>query len=141
MPTSPPSPALSPSRIRSKIRYFERRLSKVLKNLTLFSLLKEQSLFRLHSTFKKIPLLAMYYLTEFDHIICKGLWVIAKTKSTYSWHHKLFLFHLPIWIWKMWKAKEKITKIWISRERKELFRWNKKYLKFLKGYHSVKKKK
>ena len=34
------------------------------------------------------------------------------------------------------------TKMWISRERKELFRWNKKHFsKFLKDYHLMKKKK
>ena len=33
------------------------------------------------------------------------------------------------------------TKIWISRERKELFRWNKKhFLWFLKGYHLMRNK-
>ena len=24
------------------------------------------------------------------------------------WHHKLFHFHLPFWIWKVWKRREKI---------------------------------
>ena len=34
------------------------------------------------------------------------------------------------------------TKIWISGEQKELFRWNKKHFsKVLKGYHLVKNKK
>ena len=37
------------------------------------------------------------------------------------WHHKLFHFPLPFWIWKVWKGREKITKMWISREQKELF--------------------
>ena len=27
-----------------------------------------------------------------------------------SWHHKLFHFHLPFWIWKVWKGREKIQK-------------------------------
>ena len=52
--------------------------------------------------------------------ICKFIQVI-------SWHRKLFHFQLPFWIWKVWKGREQITKIWISRERKELFRWNKKH--------------
>ena len=43
------------------------------------------------------------------------------------WHHKLFHFHLSFWIRKLWKRTEKITKIWISQEGKELFRWNKQY--------------
>ena len=39
------------------------------------------------------------------------------------------------------RGEDKNTKIWISRERKELFRWNKKHLsKFLKGYDLVKNK-
>ena len=42
------------------------------------------------------------------------------------WHHKSFHFHFPFWIWKVWRRREKIKKIWIFRERKELFRWNKK---------------
>ena len=33
------------------------------------------------------------------------------------------------------------TKIWISQERKELFRWNKEHFsKFLKGYHVMRNK-
>ena len=37
--------------------------------------------------------------------------------------------------------EDRNTKIWISRERKELFRWNKKHLSyFLKGYHLVRNK-
>ena len=44
-----------------------------------------------------------------------------------SWHHKLFQFHTSFWIWKVWKGREKITDIWISREQKELFRWNEKH--------------
>ena len=44
-----------------------------------------------------------------------------------SWHHKLFHFHLFFSIWKVWKGRGKITKTWISREWKELFRWNKKH--------------
>ena len=47
--------------------------------------------------------------------------------QTKSWHHKFFHFYLPFWIWKEWKGREKITKNWISREQKELFRWNKKH--------------
>ena len=27
-----------------------------------------------------------------------------------SWHHKLFRFHLSIWIWKVWKRKKKLQK-------------------------------
>ena len=38
------------------------------------------------------------------------------------------------------RRKDRNTKNWISRERKELFGWNKKQFSlFLKGYHSMKK--
>ena len=36
-----------------------------------------------------------------------------------SWDHTFFHSYLPIWVWKKQKGrKEKITKIWISREKK-----------------------
>ena len=60
----------------------------------------------------------------------------CKFMQANSWRHKLFHFHLFFWIWKVWKGRGKITKIWISQEQKELFRWNKKHFsQFLKGYH------
>ena len=69
-----------------KIRYFERALSKSLKKLYYFFLSPipfngqdyekergprtgDQSLFRLQNKFRKIPLLVMYYLIKFDHVI------------------------------------------------------------------------
>ena len=66
-----------------KVRYFERGLSKSLKKVTLFFLLnpvpfngqnckkrkepgtRDQPSFRLQNKFRKIPLLAVYYLTKF----------------------------------------------------------------------------
>ena len=40
------------------------------------------------------------------------------------------------------KGEDGNTNIWICRERKELFRWNKKQFSWLfKGYHLVKKRK
>ena len=53
-----------------------------------------------------------------------------------SWHHKLFHFHLSFWIWKVWKRREKITKIWMKKGKK-LFK--KHFSHFLKGSHLVKK--
>ena len=50
---------------------------------------------------------------------------IYKFMQANSWHCKLFHFRLSFWIWKVWKGREKNTKIWISWERKELYRWNK----------------
>ena len=52
---------------------------------------------------------------------------ICKFMQANLWHHELFHFHLPFLIWPVWKGREKITKIWISRERKELLRWNEKH--------------
>ena len=51
---------------------------------------------------------------------------VCKFMKANIWHHKLFHFHLSFSVWKVWKGREKITKIWISPEQKELFRWNKK---------------
>ena len=54
-------------------------------------------------------------------------------------YHKLFHFHLSFWIWKVWKQRKKVTKIWILWQRKELFRWNKRHFsQFLKGHYFVK---
>ena len=65
---------------------------------------------------------------------------ICKFTQANLCHHKLFHVDLHFWIWKVWKGREKITKSWISRQRKELFRWNKKHFsKFLKAYHLMKK--
>ena len=70
-----------------KIRHFERGLSKSLKNVNFIFLsnpvpfngqnyqkhkgpgTNDQSLFRLQSKSRKIPLLVMYYLTKFDEVI------------------------------------------------------------------------
>ena len=66
------------------------------------------------------------FLSYSKNLICKFMQVNL-------WHYKLFHFHLPFWIWKVWKRREKITKIWISREWKELFRWNKKHFSVFEG--------
>ena len=50
---------------------------------------------------------------------------ICKFMQVNSWHQKLFHFHLSFSMWKVRKDRGKITKIGISRERKEFFRWNK----------------
>ena len=55
----------------------------------------------------------------------------------------LFFLGQPLkyWLTGEERGEDENTKIWISQERKELFRWNKKHLsKFLKGYHLVKNK-
>ena len=98
----------------------------------------DQSLFRLQNKFRKILLLAIYFFISY--ILSDQLWwynikrflsysktYICKFMHAISWHHKLFYFHLSFWIWKVWKGRGKFTKIWISPEWKELFRWNKKH--------------
>ena len=68
----------------------------------------------------------------------KWLWSYSKDYTckfmeANSWH-KLFHFHLSFSVWKVWKGRGKMTKIWISREQKELFRCNKKrFSQFLNG--------
>ena len=59
-----------------------------------------------------------------------------------SWILRFFLDQpLKEWLTGRKRGKDKNTKTWISRERKDLFRWNKKHFsKFLKGYHLVKNK-
>ena len=73
-----------------KLRYFQRRLSKALKKLTLFFHLNsvplkgqdyekqkgpgtcDQSLLRLQNKLRKISLLVMYYLIKFDDLTQSG---------------------------------------------------------------------
>ena len=53
-------------------------------------------------------------LSYSKNYICKFMQV--------NWcHDKLFDFHFSFWIWKLWRGREKITKIWIYREGKEFF--------------------
>ena len=97
----------------------------------------DQSLFMLQCKFRKIPLLVTYYLTKFDDVIQSSFWVnskssICKFMQANLWHHFMQAnlwhhFHLSFWTWKVWKGREQITKIWISWEWEELFRWNKKH--------------
>ena len=42
-------------------------------------------------------------LSYFKNYICKFM-------QSNLWHHKLFHFQLPIWIWKVWKGRGKIQK-------------------------------
>ena len=89
-----------------------------------------QALCRSWNKFRKIPVLVIYYLTKVwwcnvKQFLSYSKNHICKFMQVNSWHHKLFHFHLSFWIWKLWRGREKITKIWISREPKELFRWNK----------------
>ena len=90
----------------------------------------DQSLFRLQNKFRK---------TQISYVLSDQVWWcnierflsysknhICKFMQANLWHRKLLHFNLPFWIRKVWKGRGKITKIWISWEWKELFRWNKK---------------
>ena len=62
-------------------------------------------------------------LSYFKNCICKFM-------QANSWHHKLFHLRLSFCIWKVWKGREKVTKIWISQERKELLKRNNTFHSF-----------
>ena len=91
----------------------------------------DQSLFRSRNKFRKIPLFVILsdqvWWCNTKQFLSYSKTYISKFMQVNSWHHKLFLFHLSYWIWKVLKGKEKITKNCISREREELFKWNKKH--------------
>ena len=57
-----------------------------------------------------------FYIVSVDKTISKKIGDLIRSMKSVS-----------SWIWNIWKGREKITKISISQERKELFRWNKKY--------------
>ena len=133
-----------------KIRNFERLLSKSLKKVNFIffsnsvpfngqSYLKQkwsgssdQSLFRLRNKFRKIPLLVIYYLTNFDDVMWSSFCVIAKIPSANLCKsvHDIINYSTsicPFEYGKCGKEGKKLPKKLISWERKELFRWNKKH--------------
>ena len=133
-----------------KIRYFERGLSKSLKKIYFIfsfksSLLQWTKLSKTKGVWSQwtVTLQVTKQVQKYSficYILSDQVWwcdvkqflsysknYICKFMQVNSWHHKLFHFHLSFWIWKLWKGREKITKIWISQERKELFWWNKKH--------------
>ena len=82
----------------------------------------DQLLFRLRNKFRKF----FFSYTLSDQVWWFNIkWFLSYSKN--SWHHKLFHFHLSFCIYKVWKGREKIAKLWISWEWKEFFRWNKKH--------------
>ena len=98
---------------------------------------------------ENVPFLISYQWTKFQ---CHTFFLSQDFKqnvlrSSYldSWWHHNFNIYLGSSSKAMAAGRKSgedgNTKNWISCERKELFRWNKKYLsKFLKGYHLVKNK-
>ena len=102
----------------------------------------DQSLFRLQNKFRKIPLLVIYYLNKFDDIIYSGFWVIPKITYANLCKPIYDIINYPSSICPFQSGtcgkERKNTKMWISREGKELFRWNKEpFSWFSKGYHLV----
>ena len=84
---------------------------------------------------KNVPYLILYHWTKFHcHTFFSSQNIKQNTLlSSYLgnwWCHKLlrFIFEQPLKQWLTWKKRgeDGNTKIWISREQKELFRWNKK---------------
>ena len=76
------------------------------------------------------PSLMMDYKVVFELFQKLHLQIYA---SQFMIPKKLFHFHLSFWIWKGWTVREKITKIWIFPERKELFWWNKTFFIVFEG--------
>ena len=55
--------------------------------------------------------------------------------QTNLWHHKLLHFHLPFWLWKVWKGREKIQKFEYLKNKMSFLDEIKNIFQFLKGYH------
>ena len=85
---------------------------------------------------KNVPYLILYQWTKFQ---CHTLFLSQDIKQNMLltsyldkwWHHKLLRFFLnhPLkrWLTGKKRGEDKNTKIWISWDQKELFRWNKKH--------------
>ena len=70
--------------------------------------------------------------------------ILFNSVSTENLWKMSYLFSFSRYQKQWWTGRKReedgITKIWITRERKELFIWNRKHFsKFLKGYRLVKK--
>ena len=146
-----------------KIRYFERGLSKSLKKIYFIfsfksSLLQWTKLSKTKGVWSQwtVTLQVTKQVQKYSficYILSDQVWwcdlkqFLRHSKNYISnfmqanwWHYKLFHSHLSFWIWELWKGREKITKILMSWERKELFRWNKEHFSyFLNGDHLEKK--
>ena len=90
----------------------------------------DQSLYRLWNKFRKILLLVIYYPTKFDDVIQSDFWGIPKTTSA---NLCMLIYDIINYSTSTCPSvseiveREKITKIRISQERKELYRWNEKH--------------
>ena len=86
---------------------------------------------------KNVPYLILYQWPKFQHDkffpsqdIKQNVLLSSYLDSW--WHHKLLRFildqALKQWLTGRKRGEDGNTKIWISRERKEFFRWNKKHI-------------
>ena len=100
-------------------------MDKVMKNKRSLKLVT--SLFRLRKKFIKISLLVILpdqvwcYIKRF--LSCSKNYT-CKFMQASSWHDKLFHFYFFFWIRKVRKGRGKITKVWVSRERKEKYAYS-----------------
>ena len=77
-----------------------------------------------YKTTSKIFLYLLYIIWPSLMMQCKIVFelfqnVHLQIYASQFMNHKLFHFHLSLWIWKVWKGRKKITKSWISREWNE----------------------
>ena len=75
----------------------------------------DQSLFGFQNKFRNIPLIVnvlsdQVWWCNIKQFLSYSKNYICKFMQANLWHRKLFHFHLPFRIWKVWKAREKITK-------------------------------
>ena len=89
----------------------------------------DQSFFGLQNMSRKIPFLVIYRLGNFDDLMQSGVWVVAKTTFAYLCKpiHNVIIIPVssgPLNLETV-EGKGKNWKKKISRERKDLFRWNK----------------
>ena len=92
----------------------------------------DKTLFRLRNKLAKISFLVIYYLTQLDGVIWSGFWVTPKIAPANLCKTIHDIINYTTFICPFESGKEsverkgKITKIWISWERTEIFRRNKK---------------
>ena len=88
-----------------------------------------QSLFKGPNPCRKILVSVIYHLGNFDDVIQSGFWVILKITFVNLCKPIYDIIIIPVssglWIWKIWKGREKITRNGRSWEWRELFRLNK----------------
>ena len=94
------------------------------------------------SLFKTLSMgkVSMSYFFSFSRYRTKSKCIIKFLfrQLMMSWTLRFILNQaLKQWLTGRKRGEDGNTKIWISWERKEFFRWNKNIFQFLKGYHLV----